>query len=103
MIPDPDIWRAAQLIIKFHREDALMVAAQRFVELIDADDESGAAVWKGVMQAVDDREPPIPMISASPTIMVHHARNRQEQRFREPQRVPQVRLRTERVFTAQCL
>ena len=54
MISDPEIWRAAQLIIKLHREDALLVAAQRFVEFVDADDVCGAAVWKGVMQAVDE-------------------------------------------------
>ena len=54
MISDPEIWRAAQLIIELHREDALLVAAQRFVEFVDADDVSGAAVWKGVMQAVDE-------------------------------------------------
>jgi hypothetical protein len=37
-----------QLIIKLHREDAFLVAAQRLVEFVDADDVSG------VMQAVDE-------------------------------------------------
>jgi hypothetical protein len=34
MISDPDIWRAAQLIVKRHGADAPIVAAQRADELL---------------------------------------------------------------------
>jgi hypothetical protein len=54
VISDPDIWRAAQLMINRHGEDAHLVAAERVVELIDADDLSDATVWKSILQAVDE-------------------------------------------------
>jgi hypothetical protein len=54
MISDPDIWRAAQLLINRHGEDAPIVAAERVVELTNAEDFSGAAVRKGILQAVDE-------------------------------------------------
>ena len=40
MISDPDIWRAAQLVIKRHGEDAAIAAAQRADELL-----AGQAMW----------------------------------------------------------
>jgi hypothetical protein len=45
MISDPDIWRAAQLIVNRHGADAPIVAAQRADELFNEGDLDGAAVW----------------------------------------------------------
>jgi hypothetical protein len=45
VISDPDIWRAAQLIVKRHGADAAIVAAQRADERFDGGDLDGAAVW----------------------------------------------------------
>ena len=49
MISDPDIWRAAQLMIKRHGEDAAIATAQRADELFNENDLDGAAVWKRIL------------------------------------------------------
>ena len=54
MISDPDIWRAAQLIIKRHGADAPIAAAQRADELFNEGDLDGAAVWKRILYAVEE-------------------------------------------------
>ena len=54
MISDPDICRAAQLLIKRHREDAAIAAAQRADELLAAGDLDGVAVWKSITSAVEE-------------------------------------------------
>ena len=54
MISDPDIWRAAQLIIKRHGEDAAIAAAQRADELLNEGDHEGAAVWRRILRAVEE-------------------------------------------------
>lgn len=54
MISDPDIWRAAQLVIKRHGEDAQVAAAQRADELTQEGDLDGAAVWKRTLQPVEE-------------------------------------------------
>ena len=54
MISDPDIWRAAQLIVKRHSADALIVAAQRADELFNEGDLDGAAVWRRILHAVEE-------------------------------------------------
>jgi hypothetical protein len=54
MISDPDIWRAAQLIVKRHGADAAIVAAQRADELFNEGDLDGAAIWKRILHAVEE-------------------------------------------------
>ena len=54
MIPEPDIWRAAQLLIKRHCEDAPIVAAQRADELFSENDFDGAAVSRRILAAVEE-------------------------------------------------
>jgi len=54
MISDPDIWRAAQLIVKRHGADAPIVAAQRADELFNEGDLDGAAIWKRILHAVEE-------------------------------------------------
>jgi hypothetical protein len=54
MISDPDIWRAAQLMIKRHGEDAAIATAQRADELFNENDLDGAAVWRRILHAVEE-------------------------------------------------
>jgi len=54
LISDPDIWRAAQLVVKRHGADAPIVAAQRADELFNEGDLDGAAVWKRILYAVEE-------------------------------------------------
>jgi hypothetical protein len=48
MIPDLDIWRAANLLIREHRDDAEIVAARRADEMLDRGDHEGQLVWSGI-------------------------------------------------------
>ena len=52
MIPDIDIWRAAILLLKRHRTDAAIVAAQRADECLAAGDTDGQRIWKGIVDAI---------------------------------------------------
>ena len=54
MISDPDIWRAARLIVKRHGADAPIVAAQRADELFNEGDLDGAVVWRRILHAVEE-------------------------------------------------
>ena len=53
MLPDPDIWHAAALLIQRHgAPDAALVAAQRADECRAKGDESGYEIWKAIVDAV---------------------------------------------------
>ena len=52
MIPEIDIWRAAQLMIKRYGDNALEESATRANEVALAGDEDGAATWRRIMTAV---------------------------------------------------
>jgi hypothetical protein len=54
MIDDPDICRAAELMIKRHGEDALWRALRRAVELAADSDDSAAVIWRQVANAIGD-------------------------------------------------
>jgi hypothetical protein len=54
VVADLDIWRAANLLVKRHGEDAAIVAAQRADELLAAGDMEGEIVWKRIVGAVSD-------------------------------------------------
>jgi hypothetical protein len=60
MIPDIDIWRAANLVIQQHGDDAEIVAAQRADELLDRGDCDGQLVWLRIRRAVAE-------LTAAPT------------------------------------
>jgi hypothetical protein len=45
MIPDRDIWRAANLLIREHNADAEIVAARRADEMLERGDRDGQVVW----------------------------------------------------------
>jgi hypothetical protein len=54
MIDDPDILRAAKLLIDQHGGDAPIRAAQRADELLDVGDMDGAMVWRRILAAIDE-------------------------------------------------
>ena len=51
---DIDIYRAANLLIKQHGEEAPIHAAMRADALLDHGDMVGVAVWKRILKAVDE-------------------------------------------------
>ncbi len=48
MIPDLDIYRSAQVLVKQHGPDAPIHAAMRADDMLEAGDLDGYAVWKRV-------------------------------------------------------
>ncbi len=54
MIADMDIWRAANLLVKQHGDDAAIVAAQRADELLASGDMDGEIVWMRILAAVKE-------------------------------------------------
>ena len=54
MIPDLDIYRAANLLVKQHGEDAPVEAAMRADAMLEAGDLDGYAVWKRILRAVGE-------------------------------------------------
>ncbi len=52
MTTDLDIYRSAQLIVRQHGQDALIEAALKADELLDAGDLDGLAVWMRIRKAV---------------------------------------------------
>ena len=51
---EPDISRAANILIKRHGTEAPLAAAQRADELLAAGDVEGCAIWKRIMRAVEE-------------------------------------------------
>ena len=54
MISDPDIFRAAKLLIDQHCDDATIRTAQRADELLDGRDMDGAIVGRRILEAIDE-------------------------------------------------
>jgi hypothetical protein len=52
MMPDRDIWRAANLLIREHSTDAEVVAARRADEMLERDDRDGQLVWLRIRRAI---------------------------------------------------
>jgi len=64
VIPEIDIWRAAQLMLKRYDEKALEESAARADDLALAGDENGTATWRRIMVAViqlANKVPPSPV------------------------------------------
>ncbi len=53
LIPDLDIYRAANALVKRHGEDAPIHAAMKADAMLDKGDLDGAAVWKRIVKAVE--------------------------------------------------
>jgi hypothetical protein len=51
MIENPDIWRAANLLVKRRGPDAAFVAARRADDLLADGDADGCAIWKLILKA----------------------------------------------------
>ncbi len=54
MIPDLDIFRSAQALVKQHDPDALIHAAMRADAMLDKGDLDGYAVWKRIVMAMGE-------------------------------------------------
>ena len=52
MIPETDIWRAANLMLKRYGEKALEESAARVDELAADGDHDGAVTWRRIIDAV---------------------------------------------------
>lgn len=53
MIPERDIWTAAQLLPKRYGPDAAVQAAVRAATLLAEGDHNGAAVWRAIILAIE--------------------------------------------------
>ncbi len=54
MIPDLDIYRSAQVLVKQHGADAPIEAAMRADAMLVKGDLDGVAVWKRILRAVEE-------------------------------------------------
>ncbi len=51
MIPDLDIYRSANVLVKRHAQDAPIHAAMRADAMLEAGDLDGYAVWRRIVKA----------------------------------------------------
>ena len=56
MIPEIDIWRVANLMLKRYGDEAEAESAIRSAELAEAGDSAGAAVWRRVTDVIGQLE-----------------------------------------------
>jgi len=61
---DLDIWRAANLLICQHGQDAEMAASQRADQMLDRGDWEGRLVWLRISEAIAE-------LQATPTGLAH--------------------------------
>jgi hypothetical protein len=64
VIPEIDIWRVANLMLKRYGDDADIESAIRADELAEEGDHNGAAVWRRIIDAIGQLEnttPPGPL------------------------------------------
>ncbi len=54
MVPDLDIWRGANLLVKQHGEDAPIHAAMQADAMLEKGDLGGYAAWKRIVKAVEE-------------------------------------------------
>ncbi len=65
MIPDLDIYRSAQVLVKRHGQDAPIHAAMKADAMLEKGDLDGYAVWKRILRAVEELQ------RATPGARVH--------------------------------
>jgi len=58
MIPEIDIWRAANLLIRKHGADAELEAARRADLMLDRGDDEGRLLWARIRLAVEALQAP---------------------------------------------
>ncbi len=54
MIPDLDIYRAANVLVKRHGQDTPIEGAMRADAMLEAGELDGYAVWKRILRAVGE-------------------------------------------------
>ncbi len=54
MTLDIDIWRSANVLVKAHGEDAPVQTAMRADAMLEKGDLDGYAVWKRIIQAIEN-------------------------------------------------
>ncbi len=54
MIPDLDIYRSANLLVKRHGQDAPIHAAMRADAMLEKGDLDGYAAWKRIIKVVEE-------------------------------------------------
>ncbi len=60
MIPDLDIYRSAQVLVKQHGQDAPIHAAMRADAMLDKGDLDGYAVWRRILRVVEGLQVTVP-------------------------------------------
>ncbi|TMJ77990.1 MAG: hypothetical protein E6G79_23670 [Alphaproteobacteria bacterium] len=58
MIDDRDIWRAANLLNREHKNHAEIVAARRADEMLERGDRGGQLVWHRIMREIVELQGP---------------------------------------------
>lgn len=58
MIPDIDIWQAANLLLREHGDEAEIVAARRADEMLGRGDHDGQRVWMRIRRAIGELQAP---------------------------------------------
>ncbi len=53
-IPDLDIYRSANVLVKHHGQDAPIHAAMRADAMLEKGDLDGCAVWRRILRAVEE-------------------------------------------------
>ena len=56
MIPDLDIFRSANVLVKQHGQDAPIHAAMRADTMLEKGDLDGYAPWKQILKAVEEMQ-----------------------------------------------
>ena len=51
-----DIWRAANILLKRYRDDAVLIAAKRADALLEQGDTEGCGVWIRITRAITELE-----------------------------------------------
>ena len=60
MIPNLDIYRSAQVLVKRHGQDVPIQAAMRADAMLDKGDLDGYGVWKRILRAVEELQGTMP-------------------------------------------
>jgi len=60
MIPDLDIFRSAQVLVKQHGQDAPIHAAMRADAMLEKGDLDGYAAWRRILWAVEELQGAVP-------------------------------------------
>ena len=61
MIPEIDVWRSAQEMIRQHGEDAAHQAHVRASALTEQRDSAGGAVWRRIREAINQLQNESPL------------------------------------------